>query len=160
VRQEHRRYFRDFLSELRFNFGGGYGVADLVVIEYGRSVGGRRGKTLNLFEIKTEGENIMKVAFDACRQIELYRLGLAYPEVFIDDEDKANMVRNALGFSVYLVIQEDLWNERLNYVRSYQEKLDKLLKYHRIGVITYNRTWRFEFIKEYPAFVFPISMIR
>ena len=55
----------------------------MVIIERGRSVGGKRGKTLSLYEIKTEYKDVMRVVFEACRQIELYKLGLMYPEVFI-----------------------------------------------------------------------------
>jgi len=157
-RQSSGRYYRDFLSELDFYFGGGYGRADLVIIERGRSVGGKRGKTLSLYEVKTEYKDVMRVVFEACRQIELYKLGLMHPEVFILDREKAEKVKDALGFSTYLVVQEDLWEERLRYSKEDLERLDKLLKYYKVGLIIYNRAWEFKYSKDYVAFLSPLEI--
>ena len=55
------------------------------------------------------------------------------------DREKAEKVKDALGFSTYLVVQEDLWEERLRYSKEDLERLDKLLKYYKVGLIIYNR---------------------
>ena len=156
-RERSGRYYRDFITELLFNFGGGFGRADLVIIEYGRSVGGVRGKTLILYEVKTEEKGFPSVIFNACRQVELYKIGLSNPEIFVDDETNVEKLKDALSFSAYLVIREDLWEKMAGQPKKTRKKLSTLIDMCGLGLITYDKNWNFQHSKEHLAFHFTLK---
>jgi len=150
--QAENRYVRDYLEELDFDFGAVKARADLVLIESGRSVRAGRGKTLVLYEISTESRGLMPVLYESCRQIELYRLGLKYPRTFVSDPEKAERIGGSLSFRVCVVLHDDVWFERVLFHKGYRDKMDKLLKHFDVGIITYNKNWKFKNDSRYFGF--------
>lgn len=150
--QAENSYVRDYLEGLEFNFGDVTTRADLVLIESGRSVRAGRGKTLVLYEIRTESRGLMPVLYESCRQIELYRLGLRYPRTFVSDPEKAEKIGGSLSFKVYIVLDDDVWFERVLFHRRHLDKMDKLLKHFEAGIITYNKNWKFKSDSRYFGF--------
>lgn len=156
--QAENKYVRDYLTELDFDFGAVAARADLVLIESGKS--GRAGglKTLVLYEISTESKKLLPVLYQSCRQIELYRVGLKYPRTFVSDPDKADRIGGSLSFRVYIVLDDDVWFDRILFHKEYRDKMDKLLKHFEAGIITYNKNWKFKNDSRY--FGFDISTSR
>ncbi|RKY05597.1 hypothetical protein DRP77_00415 [Candidatus Poribacteria bacterium] len=137
------RYFRDFLTELEFNFGGGWGRADLVIIESGRQVKRKRGKTLALYEVKLEEKGIAGILFNACQQVALYKIGLLNPSLFVADKEKASLLEGALGFTAEIVIPEKLFAEWDMYTKDVQDRIAWLMRYYGIGLRVFDDKLRF-----------------
>ena len=150
------KFFKEFFTELNFDFGCGWARADLVIIEEGRSVAGRRGKTVSLYEVKTEETGLSKTIFDSCKQVSLYQLGISKPLLFIRDKIKAEILNGSLAFSVELVIPEKLLEEVRYYPQDYFEKLKVFLQFHRAGILAYTPQMNFYQPKGFPL---PITVL-
>lgn len=150
--QAENSYVTDYLTELDFDFGAVKARADLVLVESGKSVRVGRGKTLVLYEIRTESRELMPVLYESCRPIEFYRLGLRHPKTFVSDPEKAEKIGGSLSFRVYIVLHDDVWFERVLFHKGYRDKMDKLLKHFDVGIITYNKDWKFKNDSRYFGF--------
>ena len=66
--------------------------------------------------------------------------------------EKAEKLGGSLSFKVYIVLDDDVWFERVLLSRRYLDKMDKLLKHFEPGIITYNKSWKFKSDSRYFGF--------